>query len=87
VSDGWAQAMPDLLINDIDSELYERLKQRAEAQHKSLEQFVREALAEKSKSKEEIWAEIDRIRERIGPVSSDSTADIREHRDNDEPYR
>ncbi|MGB6541614.1 MAG: hypothetical protein WBF03_12150 [Xanthobacteraceae bacterium] len=38
-------------------------------------------------SEEEIWAEIDRVRERIGPVSRNSTADIRADRDNDEPYR
>jgi poly(A) polymerase len=38
-------------------------------------------------SKKEIWEEINRFREKIGPVSSDSTKDIREWRDNDEPDR
>lgn len=80
--------MPDLLIRDIDPEEYERLRKTAEAQGKSLSQTARQMLSEKLKpSKQEIWAEIDRIRKRIGKISSDSTADIREDRDNDEPYR
>jgi plasmid stability protein len=80
--------VPDVFIDNIDPELYERLKKRAEAQHKSLEQFVREALAEKFRSsKEEAWAAADRIRAKIGKISGDSTDIIREHRDNDEPYR
>jgi plasmid stability protein len=80
--------MPDLLVRDIDPKLYERLRKRAEAQGKSLAQTARDVLAEKLKpSKEELWAEIDRFRERVGPISSDSTTDIREWRDNDEPYR
>ena len=78
--------MPDLLIEDIDAALYERLKTRAQAEGKSLEQFVREALREAFR-KEDAWAAADRIRKKIGKVSGDSTADIREHRDNDEPYR
>jgi F0F1-type ATP synthase membrane subunit b/b' len=74
--------MPDLLVRDIEPKIYDRLRKAAEAQGKSLAQTAREMLSEKLKpSKEEIWAEIDRFRERIGPVSSDSTADIREDRD------
>jgi hypothetical protein len=38
-------------------------------------------------SKEEAWAEIDRIRAKIGKVSGDSTKDIREWRDNKKRYR
>ncbi len=80
--------MTDLLVRDLDTETYDRLRKIAEAQGKSLAQTAREMLVEKLKpSKEEIWAEIDRFRERIGPISGDSTADIREYRDNDEPYR
>jgi plasmid stability protein len=82
------QSMPDLLVRDLDPDTYDRLRKTAEAQGKSLAQTAREMLAEKLKpSKQQIWAEIDRFRERIGPVSGDSTADIREDRDNDEPYR
>jgi plasmid stability protein len=80
--------MPDLLVRDIDAKTYERMKQTARKRGKSLAQTAREALTKQfAPSKEEVWAEIDRFRESIGPVSSDSTADIREWRDNDEPYR
>jgi plasmid stability protein len=80
--------MPDLLVRDLDPELYDRLRKAAEVQGKSLSQTARDVLTEKLKpSKEEIWAEIDRVRNRIGPVPGDSTADIREWRDNDEPHR
>jgi F0F1-type ATP synthase membrane subunit b/b' len=80
--------MPDLLVRDINPKEYDLLRKTAEAQGKSLSQTAREMLSEKLKpSKEELWAEIDRFRERIGPVSDDSTVDIREDRDNDEPYR
>ena len=80
--------MADLLVRGIDPATYERIKRAAKAGRKSMAQAAREALAEKFKpSKEEAWAEIDRIREKIGKVSGDSTQDIREWRDNDEPYR
>jgi hypothetical protein len=77
--------MPDLLVRGIDVDLYERIKKAAESQGKSLSQTAREALFQTFKP--EIWAEIDRFREKVGRVSSDSTADIREWRDNDEPHR
>jgi Antitoxin FitA-like, ribbon-helix-helix len=80
--------MPDLLVRDIAPELYERIKKAAEARGRSLAQTAREALAEKFKpSKQEIWAAADRLRQKIGKISGDSTADIREWRDNDEPCR
>ena len=80
--------MPDLLVRDIDPMLYERIKKAADAKGKSIAQTVREALAEKfSDSKTEAWARADRLREKIGKVSGDSTDIIREWRDNDEPYR
>ncbi len=80
--------MPDLLVRDIDPEVYKRMKKAAEAQGKSLAQTAREVLAEKFKpSREEAWAEADRIRKKIGKVSGDSTQIIREWRDNKEPFR
>jgi len=80
--------MTDLLVRDIDPGVYERLRKQARAQGKSMAETARELLAQGLKpSKKEIWAEIDRIRERIGKVSGDSTADIREDRDNNERYR
>lgn len=54
----------------------------------SLEQKLRHILTEAAKpGRAEIIAEIDALRKRIGPVSGDSTALIREDKDNDEPYR
>ena len=80
--------MPDLLVRDLDAEVYERLRKTADAQGKSLAQTARELLSEKlMPSKEEVWAAADRIRKKIGTVSGDSTADIREWRDNSERYR
>lgn len=80
--------MPDLLVRGIDPDVYERMRKLADAQGKSLAQTAREALGEKFKpSKEELWAEIDRFRNRIGPLDGNSTDFIREWRDNDEPYR
>jgi hypothetical protein len=80
--------MTDLLVRDIEPELYERVRKAADSQGKSIAQTVREALAEKFKpSKEEVWARIDALREKIGPVEGDSTEIIREWRDNNEPYR
>ena len=80
--------MPDLLVRDLDAEVYERLRKTADAQGKSLAQTARELLSEKlMPSKEEVWAAADRIRKKIGTVSGDSTADTRGWRDNSERYR
>jgi plasmid stability protein len=80
--------MVDILVRNVDEGTAARLKKKAKAAQKSVNDIAREALrAAVKSSKEEIWAEIDRFRERIGPVSGDSTADIREWRDNDKPYR
>jgi hypothetical protein len=60
----------------------ERLKARALKADKSLEQAVRDILTEAAKpSREEILAEMDRIRERIRPIDVDMTDWIREDRD------
>ena len=84
--------MVDILVRNIDDTTAAQLKKKAKAAGKSVNDIAREALRAAAKpSKEEIWAEADRIRERIrarvGHDLSDSTADIREDRDNDEPYR
>ena len=80
--------MPDLLVRDIDPELYKRITKSAEQQNKSLTQAAREALAEMfMPSKDELWDKARRLRKKIGKVSGDSTDIIREWRDNDEPYR
>jgi plasmid stability protein len=80
--------MGTMLVRNVADATKAGLKKKAKTAGKSLNDIAREALDAAAKpSKEEIWAEIDRFRERIGPVSGDSTADIREDRDNDEPYR
>ena len=80
--------MPDLLVRDLDADVYERLRKTADAQGKSLAQTARELLSEKLRPpKEEVWAAADRMRKKVGKVSGDSTADIREWRDNAERYR
>jgi plasmid stability protein len=80
--------MVDILVRNIDDDTAARLKQKAKAAGKSVAETAREALvAYTTQDKAELWAEADRIRERIGKVSGDSTADIRADRDNDERYR
>lgn len=80
--------MVDILVRNVDKATAERLKRKAKAAGKSLSEIAREALAVAAKpSREEAWAEIDRIREKIGKVPGDSTEIIREWRDNQERYR
>jgi plasmid stability protein len=80
--------MVDILVRNVDGATAAQLKKKAKAAGKSVNDIAREALRAAAKpSKEEAWAEIDRIRKKIGKVSGDSTQIIREWRDNDEPYR
>jgi len=84
--------MVDILVRNVDDTTAAQLKKKAKAAGKSVSDIAREALAAAARpSKEEAWAEIDRIRAkiraRLGHDLSDSTADIRADRDNDEPYR
>jgi plasmid stability protein len=80
--------MVDILVRNIDQAIADRLKAKAKAEGKSVSEIAREALTAAAKpSKEEAWAEIDRIRAAIGQSTGDSTADIRAWRDNDERYR
>jgi plasmid stability protein len=80
--------MVDILIRNVDAATAVRLKAKAKAAGKSVNDTAREALVTYVKpSKDELWAEADRIRA-MSPYSDvDSTALIREDRDNDEPYR
>ncbi len=80
--------MVDILVRNVDEEVARRIKEKAAAAGTSLNEMAREALRAFVKpSREELWAEADRLRAKIGSVSGDSTALIREDRDNDEPYR
>jgi plasmid stability protein len=80
--------MGQVLVRNLDDATISRLKQRAKRENTSLEQLVRNLLNEASRpDRSETIEAARRIRERIGHVSLDSTALIREDRDNDEPYR
>lgn len=84
--------MGDLLVRKVPDATKAALKKKAKAAGKSMNEFVLETLKAAARpSKEEIWAEADRLRERIrarvGHDLPDSTPDIRADRDNDEPYR
>ena len=80
--------MVDILVRNVDAETARRLKEKAKASGASLSDTAREALKASVKpSKEEAWARADAIRKRIGKLSGDSTAIIREWRDNKERYR
>jgi plasmid stability protein len=79
--------MVDILIRNVDDGTAAQLKKKAKAAGKSVNDVARQALRAAVKpSKEEIWAAADQIRERIrarvGHYLPDSTADIREDRDN-----
>lgn len=74
--------MGQILVRNLEDSVIERLKTRALKADKSLEQTVRDILTEATKpSKDELWAEIDRLRETAGRVSLDATDIIRQDRD------
>jgi antitoxin FitA len=80
--------MADFLIRNLDDDLARRLKEKAKANGASVNETLHQAIkAHVKPSKEEVWAAIDAIRKKIGKISGDSTADIREDRDNKERYR
>lgn len=74
--------MVDILIRNVDEDVAARLKQKAKAAGKSVNETAREALTAYVKpDKAEVWAEIDRIRAMSRPSNVDSTDLIREDRD------
>lgn len=74
--------MVDILVRNVDKKTAAALKAKAKAAGKSVGETAREALAQYVRpSREEAWAAADAIRRKIGKVSGDSTADIREDRD------
>lgn len=77
-----AAPMPDFLIRDLDPRVLERLRERAEQNHRSLQAEIHHVLKQSVKlSKEESLRRLAEIRKLLGPSSSDSTQDIREFRD------
>lgn len=75
--------MAQVIVRNLDDQVVARLKQRAKARGRRLEQELREILAEAAKpARMELLAEIDRIRAMTPPGPPiDSTALIREDRD------
>lgn len=78
--------MANIFVRNVDDEALARLKKKAKAAGKSVNELARQALLVAAKpSKEEAWAEADRIRAkiraRVGHDLPDSTPGIREDRD------
>jgi antitoxin FitA len=78
--------MGNVLVRNVDDGAIAKLKMRAKAQGKSMNELARDALLAAAKpGKHEVWAEADRIRARIrarvGHDLVDSTIGIREDRD------
>jgi plasmid stability protein len=80
--------MVDILVRNLDKKLADRLKKKAKASGRSVNETARAAIEQYvAPAKAEVWAAADRLRKEIGKVTGDSTADIREWRDNTERYR
>ena len=74
--------MANILVRNVADATKAALKKKAKSAGKSVNDLARAALdAAARPSKADAWAAIDRIRKKIGKVSGDSTADIREDRD------
>jgi plasmid stability protein len=85
---GWSGAVGQVVIRNIDDLVLDRLKLRAAAQRKSLEQSLRDLLTEAAKpSRVELLADVERIRamtppRRPGAIYPTAEELIREARDN-----
>jgi plasmid stability protein len=74
-----------ILVRNLDDAVIRRLKTRAAEKGKSLEQTVREIIAEAVRpSSQEAWAEIDRIRAMTPRKLKSSVPLIRAFRDGDD---
>jgi plasmid stability protein len=80
--------MGDILVRKVDDDAIARLKQRAAAEKRSVNELAREAIERAARpSRAELLRRAAEIRA-MSPYSDvDSTQLIREDRDNDEPYR
>jgi plasmid stability protein len=78
--------MASIYIRDLSPATYERLKERAKQNRRSITQeaaVVLDAALNKQEQSKELWERIDRIRERVTArygSFSDSTAKVREDR-------
>lgn len=82
--------MSQILVRNLDPQVVERLKKRAERNHRSLEAEVRAILEDhaerdvRQRRIEEFLAAADAIRTRSGPQHTDSADLVREDRDSPE---
>lgn len=78
--------MAQLLVRKLEDEVVERLRSKAKADGISLEEVARRALREAARpTREEIVAEIDRIRARSAQGDFDSSAELRRLRSPRQP--
>ena len=76
-----------VLIRRIDDEAFERVRDRARAAGKPVEQFLREVVEELGRpSRAEAWATLAAIRRGAKAGRVDTPAAIREGRDDEEEY-
>ena len=80
--------MAQMLVRNIDDAVAERFEAQAKQEGKSAEELLKELMAGYSLvRKAEAVRRLEELREKIGPVTLDPVAIIREYRDNAEPYR
>ncbi|MEA2839028.1 MAG: antitoxin FitA [Methylobacteriaceae bacterium] len=78
--------MGQILVRNLDDAVIKQLKSRAVRNGKSLEQTVRDIIADAVRpSKEEAWAQVDRIRAMTPRKLQSSVPLIRAFRDGDDP--
>lgn len=64
--------MGQIIVRNLDDAVIQRLKERARLAQTSLEQTVRNILSDAAEPDDaQVWADIDRIRERIGEIEGD----------------
>jgi hypothetical protein len=77
--------MVDILVRGVDEETARWLKSIAAAEKVSLNEVTRQALEEKARAakarRDAFWAEVDALREEIGPMPDNAVDLIREDRD------
>jgi antitoxin FitA len=78
--------MGQILVRNVDDAIIKQLKSRAAQKGTSLEQTVREIMSDAVRpTREEAWAEIDRIRAMSKKSNVSSVSLIRAFRDGDDP--
>jgi antitoxin FitA len=80
--------MAQVLVRNLEDEIVEELRRKAKAKGTSLEEFVRRTLREAARpSRDDLLAEIDRIRRANQHAPFDSGAELRRLRDGEDNGR